>query len=305
METKDNAIASRLLCQWLTGVTSYKLVGIRTVDGKPHPIMRRLLSDPDSGAMFVGYDELVLARPAKAKDLMLTDAFSFRQNVWISELLAGNTSGPMVQTNFLGASSSHPEVVAAQTTLRDGDREGALKAIDALPPAVRAERGVQMLRVRAAVGIDTDTYKQALAELAKTFPDDPGIALISIDGSLDVGDYDAATHWIDVLEKAIGVDAFLESTRVVALVRKGDLDQALARAEAAVKLEPTLTRAHEIKLDVLIARKQWPDVLTTMTELETQHETNFDLAKLRAEPRLADLVASPLFAQWLDERSQR
>jgi uncharacterized protein HemY len=162
-----------------------------------------------------------------------------------------------------------------------------------------------MLRVRAAVGIDTDTYKQALAELAKTFPDAPGIALISIDGSLDVGDYDAATHWIDVLEKAIGVDAFLESTRVVALVRKGDLDQALARAEAAVKLEPTLTRAHEIKLDVLIARKQWADVLTTMTALETQHETNFDLAKLRAEPRLADLVASPLFAQWLDERSQR
>jgi uncharacterized membrane-anchored protein len=109
-------------------------------------------------------------------------------------------------------------------------------------------------------------------------------------------------HWIDVLEKAIGVDAFLDSTRVVALLRKGDLDQALARADAAVKLEPTLTRALEIKLDVLIARKQWDDVLAVMTELETKHDSSFDIDKLRAEPRLAELVQSPSFAEWLEQR---
>lgn len=305
METKDNAIASRLMCEWLSGITAYKLVGIRTVDGQPHPIMRRLLADPSTGAMFVGYDELVIARPSKSKDFKLTDAFAYRQAVWISDLLPANARGPGVQTDYLGASSAHPEVVAAQATLRGGDREGALKAIDALPPATLAERGVQMLRVRAAVGLARDTYKQALAGLAKAFPDDPAIALIEIDGALDIGEFDTAMHWIDVLEKAIGADAFLESTRVVALVRKGDLDKALERAEAAVKLEPTLTRAHEIKLDVLIARKQWADVLATMTELETNHVSHFDLAKLRAEPRLAELVASPLFAQWVDERAAR
>ncbi len=303
METKDNATASRLMCEWLTGVTAYKLVSIRTVDGQPHPIMRRLLSDPATGAMFVAFDELVLARPAKSTDLKLTDAFSFRQGVWISELIAANTTN--LQTDYLGASSAHPAVVAAQGMLRSGDRAGALEAIDALPPAVRAERGVQMLRVRTAVGIDTDAYKQALAELAKAFPDDPAVALIEIDGALDVGDFDGAWRWIDVLETAVGVDAYLEATRVVALVRKGDLDKALERAEAAVKLEPTLTRAHEIKLDVLIARKQWGDVLHTMTELETHHGSRFDVAKLRAEPRLAELVASPLFAQWVDERAAR
>jgi hypothetical protein len=48
-----------------------------------------------------------------------------------------------------------------------------------------------------------------------------------------------------------------------------------------------------------------PAVLDVMTELETTHDSRFDIGKLRAEPRLADLVASPLFTQWLDERTRR
>jgi uncharacterized protein HemY len=162
-----------------------------------------------------------------------------------------------------------------------------------------------MLRVRSTVGLSTDAYKQALAELAQTFPDDPAIALIEIDGALDIEDFDGAMRWIDVLEKTIGVDAFLESTRAVALIRKGNLDQALERINAAVALEPTLTRALEIKLDVLIAKKQWPDVLATMTELETKHAIRFQLAELRAEPRLTELVESPAFAEWLQQRAAR
>lgn len=300
----DKPTLARLFCQWLRGSASYTLVSLRNVDGAPHPIMRRLISDPESGAMFVAFDELVLATPKGTNKPALADAFSFRQGVWLSELLAANAASG-AQTDYLGASSKHPEVRAAQDKLRTGDREGALAAIDALPPDIRKERGVQMLRVRTAVGLGTEVYKQALAELAQTFPDDPAIALVQIDGALDTEDFDGAMRWIDVLEKVIGVDAFLESTRVVALIRKGDLDTALERANAAVALEPTLTRAVEIKLDVLIAKKQWPDVLATMTELETKHGASFDLAKLRAEPRLAELVQSPAFGEWTQQRTAR
>lgn len=301
LEIADAATAARLFCQWLANVHSYKLVGLRTVDGQPHPIMRRLLVDEPTGAMFVAYDELVVT--AKGK---LADAFSFRQGVWLGELLAANANvADGMPSDFLGASGTHAEVRAAQDTLRGGDRAGALAAIDALPPAVKKERGVQLLRVRTAAGLGADAYKQALTEIATTFPDDPAVALISIDGALDVGDFDGAIKWIDTLEKAIGKDAFIESTRVIALVRKGDLDKALAAANAAVALEPTLTRALEIKLDVLIAKKQWDEVLAVMTDLETNHAQYFDVNKLRAQPHLAELVASPAFAKWLEERHQR
>lgn len=301
LESTDAPTAARLLCQWLAKVHSYKLVGLRPVEGQPHPIMRRLLVDEPTGAMFVAYDELTLTPKGK-----LADVFSFRQGVWVSELLAANASiAEGAPSDFLGASSKHAEVRAAQDTLRTGDRAGALAAIDALPPAVKKERGVQMLRVRTAAGLGADAYKQALSEIAATFPDDPTVALISIDGALDVGDFDGAIKWIDTLEKAIGKDAFIESTRVVALIRKGDLDKALATASAAVALEPTLTRALEIKLDVLIAKKQWPEVLAAMTELEVNHGLHFEVEKLRSQPHLAELVSSPAFATWLEERRQR
>lgn len=299
--SSDNAaLVARLFCEWVRGISHYKVIGVRNVKGQIHPITRRMLTDPDTEAMFVNYDELVLVRTG-AGELRLADVFSFRQAVWLSELLAANaTGGP---TDYLGASAAHPEVRAARDQMRNGDRAGALKAIDALPPPVRSERGVQMLRVRVAVGLGPDAYKQALGELAKTFPDDPAIALIQIDGSLDANDADAAMHWIDVLEKVVGIDAYLESMRVVALVRKGELDKALEIANAAIALEPTLTRALEIKMDVLIARKQWPDVLQVMTELETKHDQSFDVGKLRSEPRLAELVRSPAFTQWLQART--
>jgi uncharacterized protein HemY len=266
--------------------------------------MRRLFVDPQTSAMFVVYDELVLLRPAGGKELQLVDVFSYRQAVWLSELLDANRANIGQPTNYLGNSAQHEVAMQALMQLRNGDREGALVTLDTLQPEVlKRERGVQQLRVRIAAGIGGDTYKQVLAQFGKVFEDDPKGALTGIDGALDISDYDGAIRWIDLLEKSIGVDAYLECLRVIALTRKGDLDKALAAANAAIALEPTLTRAHEIKLDVLIAKKQWPDALAVMTELERNHGTHFDLAKLRAEPRLAELVQTPAFADWVTARA--
>jgi hypothetical protein len=293
----DGPVAARLFCEWMQGIASYKVVGVRHVGGQVHPITRRLIKDAATGAMFVNYDELALARTGN--DTKLADAQSFRQGVWLTDLVAsnGDSQGP---TDYLGTAGKDPAVRAARDLLRTGDREGTLKALDALPPGVRNLRGVLLLRVRASVG--TSSYKAALDELAKTFPDDPVIALTMMDGCLDISDYDQAMHWIDVLENAIGVDAYLESMRAIALVRKGDFDKGLQVINAAIELEPTLTRPLEIKLDILIVKKQWPDVLATMTQLEDEHDENFDVTKLMKEPRLAELVQSPAFTEWLRTR---
>lgn len=306
----DMPVLARLLCEWLDGIHSYKFVGFRNRKVEPgdspfpHPIMRRLRLDKDTGAMFVVYDELVLVRPEGSKELRLDDVFSFRQAVWLGDLVDANKSG-VGPTDYLGDASKHEAVQQAQIQLRAGDREGAIKAIDALDVAAQGHRSVQIMRIRAAVGTGGDTYKQALARITERYPDDPAYALVMIDGALDTDDFAGAIHWVDVLETAIGVDAFLECSRVIALTRKGDFDVALAAANNAIALEPTLTRALEIKLDVLIVKKQWADVLAVMSELETNHGTTFDIDKLRREPRLGELVSSPAFADWANAQRMR
>jgi len=39
-----------------------------------------------------------------------------------------------------------------------------------------------------------------------------------------------------------------------------------------------------------------------MTELATKHDSKFDEARLRAEPRLAELVSTQAFTDWLAQR---
>lgn len=290
----------RVLCGWLEGTSSYTLVGTRTVDGQPRPIMRRLAVHPESGAVFVNYDQLHVGKSRADGTVRLVDAFSYRQGTWISELLLANLDAPKL--DYLGPTSAPAEVRAARELVRTGERAAAVAALDALPASARGERAVQLLRVQAAAGISPDAYAEALDALAKAFPDDPVIALTQLDGARDRDDSAAMLRWLAVLDQAVGPDAYLDSTRAIVHVRADELDQALASANAAVAREPSYTRALEVKLDVLIAREDWDGVLAAMTQLEQDHGMAFDEAKLRTEPRLAGLVATPAFTQWLASR---
>jgi cellobiose-specific phosphotransferase system component IIA len=277
-------LATEAICAWLSGIESYRLVRVQLRDGRPQPIMRRLFVQP-SGAMFVNYDRLELARSGAT--IGLADVFSYRQGKWVSD-------------NFTEPPAPIRE---ARERLRAGDYAGALVRLAADDAAdVRATRDGQLLQVSAAAGVSPERLAQELDELAKQFPDDPVVALTQIDAALGRDDHVEALRWIDLLAKEIGGDAYLDAMRAVALVREGEFDAALAAIDAAVAAEPTLTRAHEIKLDILIARKQWDDVLAVMTELEHNHGMTFEETKLRAEPRLAELVSSPAFAEWLARR---
>lgn len=276
---------ARGLCDWMNGIASYRLVRVAVTDGQPRPIMRRLLATP-AGGMLVNYDELQLARTNGT--VTLADAYSYRQAKW----LARPTPTP-------------PELEAARDLLRAGKADEALALVDELPATTRRDRAAQMLRIHAAAAISPDRYKQALGELAEMFPADPSIALTEIDGALAVKDYTGALRWLDVLGKAIGDDAFLDTLRAIAHLEQGALDDARTRIDAAIRREPTLAHAHEVKLDIAIAQKRWTDALAVMTELEQHHGTAFDEARLRGEPKLAELVATPEFQQWLAARSSR
>lgn len=269
------------LCAWLAGSSSYRLMRVKPIEGEQRPIMRRLRED--EGTLRVAYDQLKLAR--KDAGLVLVDVYAYRQAKWLSDTLPGNTA--------------HPDVAKARDLIAAGKQDEAMALVDKLPVAERREL---LLRAFQSANLPPEQSKQAIDGLAKDFPDDPSIALTLVDRAFALESYDTALHWLAVMAKEVGPDAYLDMTRAIVYLKKGALPEALAAANAATSLEPTLTRAHEVKLDILIAQKAWPDVLALMTELEKNHGLSFDEAKLRAEPRLAELVALPAFTEWLATR---
>lgn len=275
--------AAHQICAWMQGIHSYSLVSIQTVDGTPSPIMRRLLVSPADGQLLVNYDRITLSRTEPAPLTHIVDLFSYRQGLSIADVLAARTPSP--------------DIVKARELIGAGKQDEAFALVAKLPPATRRDL---MLRAYLQTRLlPPDQQKQARDELIKAFPDDPAIALTLIDADFALEDYAAAHHWIDVLAKDTGPDAYLDTLHAIAHLKSGDLEKALASADAAIEREPSLTRAHEVRLDILISRKDWPATLAELTELETNHGMTFDEAKLRSEPRLADLVSTPEFAAWL------
>jgi hypothetical protein len=280
--------AAHLVCTWMQGIQSYKLVSLHANTTPPAIVMRRLLVDPTSNSLLVNYDRVDLER--KNQDnlprTLIVDMFSYRQARSISEVLASKTP--------------HPDVEKARELIGSGKQDEAMAIVEKLP--VNLRRDLMLRAYLQAFTLPAPEKKQARDELAKAFPDDPAIALTMIDAGFALADYDSVQHWCDVLVKDIGQDAYLVMQKAIAYLQAGKLDDAQATAADAVRLEPTLTRAHEVLLDALIAQKKWPEVLAEMTELETNHGQQFDEAKLRAEPRLAELVSQPAFAEWLAKR---
>ena len=144
--------------------------------------------------------------------------------------------------------------------------------------------------------------EQALGEFEHLNAGDPSIAMMQMDGAFAIGDFDAALKWIDVIDKAVGGDPWQDANRAVAYLNKGELDKAAQHVDSALKQEPTLQRAWEVKLDVSIVRKQWADAVAAMSELETKFGIKFDEVKLRAKPAMTEFVATPEFKQWLTTR---
>jgi tetratricopeptide (TPR) repeat protein len=292
-------LGARILCQFWHGIGEYKLLRLTTVDGQPHAVMRRLILDPETGATLVGYDELQLGTSRRDHQVRIVDAYTYPQGQWLSQLFGGNLEAFAGSLDMIGeVPRMTGDVRKARELQRGGKNKEAIAVIDALPLDARSYRPVQLLRVRAASQLGPEAYKEALAQLDKTFPNDPAAAMLELDGALTVGDYDSALKYIDVIDKAIGPDPFQETNRAFAYFRKGDLDNAIAHADAAIKAEPGLTRAWQLKMDISLARKRWADVVAAITELETKHGFQFNIEKMKTAPPMAEFAQSAEFKDW-------
>lgn len=290
----------KVLCAWQKRAETYHLLHVQMREGSPHPVMRRLLKVERSGVVGVSYDELALARGPDGKPRVL-DVYSFAEGQWLSEALSQEMVALHESGGVLDRVGAANDLQHALELGRAGDYQGALAAIDALPPKVRSSRLIQTVRVRYTHAISDKAYEDALDELARSYPDDPSISMLQVDNAILHHDYDAALRYIDAVDRVVGGDPFQDAVRAqVYRLRKraGDLELARDRAEAAITAEPTLAKGWWALLDIDVQARRYDDAVRAMARLEQHFHATFDEAKLRPLPGYADFLDSPDYRAW-------
>ena len=290
------------ICGWQAGVESYQLLRVRSVDGQPRPLFRRILRDARTGMRVVGYDDVMLGAARGDHQVRAIDIFQYAQGQWLSEILRSMTDATVEASSEPSqAQAINDRVERAHRLGQAGQPREALAEIDALPAAVHRTRGIQTMRVAIANAISQDAHKQALDELAATFPDDPSVALLQVNGAVLRKDYDAALHCLDQIDHAIGGDAWQDAVRAeVLLLRggRGDLEAAQARADAAIRDEPGLVKGWWARLDVALTQNRWATALATMDELHDRFQVEFSDEAMHKLAIYRGLLETPAYAAW-------
>jgi hypothetical protein len=293
--SKAEEPARSVLCSWLAIEPDAKFSFLHLKDGAP--IIRKLAKVKKTSA--VTYFKLVLGTTKSDNVVRIDDAYSFTEGTTISEALAETVDAGLKA----GISSSHDlrSAMAQIKTLRAQKKpEEAMAVLDGLPAEMRELRALRLLRVFVAREISNERYSQEMTAVLAKYPNDPSLALIAVNDAALRKDYPATIKQIDILDQAIGGDPYQDAIRSSIYFQSGDYAQARARAEAAVKLEPTLVRAQFSLIEAEAALNDNAAVLASLQVLAMLGQT-LSAAAVAALPNYTEFAKSPEFQTWAAE----
>lgn len=190
------------------------------------------------------------------------------------------------------------ELAAMGRLLREGRFLSVLDIYSALPDELRSARHVQLIRIQAAQKTDDKTYLASLEKYRRDFPTDPSVDLISFDYYMINARYGDAIAAINRITESTGDDAYLDSMRAIALLRKSELQSAREAAEKACLLEPTLINGYQASLNIAAAERDFTKVGNLLERIEDQFGIDLSTA-----PECAEFLQSPEGKAWIDARN--
>jgi hypothetical protein len=287
---------------------SIRLLHVHEVKGRPRALIRLIGADSE-----LNYLDFELARRPGGQ-IRAVDFYSFTSGERISRTIrrlylpgAANQSRNIFEKLLTSESDlvkATPRIADITRAILDGEPREALRIYESLPPGARKEKAIMLLRLQAAQASNDDSlYLAAMDDLARIFPGDPCVDLITIDAFVLRKEYDKARAAVDRLEKRVGGDPYLKVLQANILVEQGKLDEPAKLAQTALDAEPTLRGAHYVRLNVANAQKKYGDMARFLREYEdTFHE---EIEGIESTPEYADFVASAEYKKYKDEATKK
>lgn len=173
----------------------------------------------------------------------------------------------------------------------------ALAAYDSLPPTLRKDKFLLLVRHRVATSLGGEPLALACRDLQEAYPNDPCIDFLMLRRWLEEGQTDKALAAIDRIDHAVGGDPYLNTLRANILVHSGQSQEARRRAELAVRELPDMADPYWSMVDVALLEKDHRLLSEMLVAL--QHRFHVDLSPVPLSPIYAEFLDSGPGREWL------
>jgi hypothetical protein len=282
-----------------------KLLRLRTEADQPHALFR-LAQTAQTGGL--NYYDLTLIR--RGGEVRAIDVFVYARGEGLTHsvrracLLEVAAQAPdglddlsKTDREFI---RNRARVQEMQDATARGDYRAALQSYDGLPPALKQDKMILAMRLRAAAGLDEDRYVAALADFGKYHPNDVCLDLLSVDYFTLQKRFGAALEALERLDRSVGGDPLLNGQRADIHLGAGDLKKARRFAQKAIEEEPDLQAAYWVLVTVSLKEKKFDETVRLLDTLAGKFALRFGDFTKAAE--YADFVKSPQYRQWLQRR---
>jgi hypothetical protein len=260
----------------------------------------------------INYFEFICARQATG-ELKWIDVFVYSTGDTLSNTLRDVVLPAIAEMQkglmerLAGSESNYikhlPEIEDAMNLLRDGKPAEAESLLKALPVEMQTDRIVLMARCRVEQTVNQNEYLNVIREWEKTYPNDPALALISIDSDLLRKDFAGAIAHVDRLDRMVGGDPYQNFIRGNIYFAAKNYAMAKQAENAALQADPHLASAYDVLLNISLAEEDYDGTAAILERVEHTYP-HADMAKaMKSRPAYAKFMLSPAYAKWIGQRS--
>lgn len=275
---------------------SYKLLRVRTADGRPRLLFRVLTA----GAA-VNYHDIALGRTEAGRvalddlDVMTVGEPLGRtvRRLAIDYLNTRHNRGATDRDKLVGQNAK--TIQEFTTKANDGKAGEAIAAYRRLPAELRKDKGLQLIAVTAARQVNDATYVELMDAYRRDHPDEPNVDLVTLDAFFLSGRHAQAVDAIEAVAKAVGGDPYLDATKAAMLAELDRFDEARALAERAVHDEPALTPAYWARVAVAVKEKDHAGTLAWLKKVVEDRHEPLNFTTMVRDRKNAAFCASPQY----------
>lgn len=295
-----DGFAKKLISNLQPGVR-FDLLKVRRAADRPVAVYR-LLGEPG-----VNYYLLTLER-AESGEIVVQDytilmdgtpvGDTLRRTILETEADLGPGAKAKLKERDSNTLAELEQATAVMKLANTGKFAEALETYRNLPPMLRAERMTRVVAVHCARQVSEEEFAKEFMAFRDALPNDPSLLFLSISFHENRKEHAECLKAIDALDAVVGGDPHLDVLRSNAYQKQGKFAEAIAAAEKAARVGPTLGEAYWRLIDLHLEQKAFAKVASALRAVIEQGGEDFSLEQLQEAKEYAEFRKSPQFAEF-------